>query len=93
MKFTFVEEFKEGFIPNKWAILGMSPNSDFIKFLRGNNKNSFSMEVKNEFLNENEFRTNLIFNSDLENMTRIYYKKYTDLKEWELIGGFHINDY
>lgn len=86
MKFGFIQKYESGFVPDKWGILGLDPNSNFFKYLMANNKNTFHLLINNtikKIMDENfEIDSQLVLNPDLKDGKKIYSKKYNSIDEW-----------
>jgi len=51
MEFVYIQKYDFGFVPEKWAILGLQPNSSFFKFLINNNNGLVDLLINNKIKN------------------------------------------
>ena len=73
LDFVFVSKHEAAWAPDKWAVLGFSPKSQFVQYLRNNTEKvtiSFDSKLKKMTGFEYEMDTKLTFNRDFTNSNK-----------------------
>ena len=96
LDFVNVSEHSLAWKPEKWALLGLSPKSQFITYLRNNTEKNFTMNVTSDLkkLDRNTFEmeTTLTLNPDLSNLEQLYSVEHKRLSDWRVIGFYNYLD-
>lgn len=82
--------------PDQWAILGLGPKSDFVKYLRNNSEGNVYIDLSSELIKSDgpnfDAKTTITINPKMDGLKKYYSDSFNHLREWRIKGQYTIGD-
>lgn len=92
-KLDFVKVTEQTFFsPDQWAVIGLSPRSDFLSYLRANNQDVFvklSTSITKAEGESTELKTDITLNPTNDKLEQLYYNNFSTTV-WKMNGTYSI---